>query len=135
MRKIILAVCLLLFIGTMFAGEEVIKKPVTKPKPLVTFIELGSVNCIPCKMMKPVMEEIEKEYGDTISVVFYDVNKNRQMASKYKIKLIPTQVFLDKNGKEFHRHEGFYPKADIMNLVDKHLGIKRVKQESTEVKK
>ena len=39
----------------------------------VTFIELGSVNCIPCKMMQPIMKEIEAEYRGQVRVVFYDV--------------------------------------------------------------
>ena len=42
-------------------------------KPIVTFIELGSVNCIPCKMMQPVMKNIEKKYGSQVKVIFYDV--------------------------------------------------------------
>lgn len=88
-------------------------------KPKVTFIELGSVNCIPCKMMQPVMEAIEKKYGDQVKVIFYDVwtQEQKKYAQQYKIKLIPTQVFLDENGKEFHRHEGFYPEAEIDKLL------------------
>ena len=68
----------------------------------VTFVELGSVKCIPCKMMKPVMEDIEKEYGDQVNVVFYDVwtEEGKPYAQKYKIRIIPTQVFLDNQGKE-----------------------------------
>lgn len=87
--------------------------------PLVTFIELGSVNCIPCKQMQPVMEAIEKKYGDQVKVVFYDVWKPEQKhyAQKYQINLIPTQVFLDDNGKEFHRHQGFYPEAEIDKIL------------------
>jgi thioredoxin 1 len=99
---------------------------VTKPK--VTFIELGSVNCIPCKMMQPVMEAIEKKYGDQVKVVFYDVwtQEQKKYAQEYKIKLIPTQVFLDENGKEFHRHEGFYPEAEIDKLLQgKGLKLKK----------
>ena len=90
---------------------------VTKSK--VTFIELGSVNCIPCKMMQPVMEAIEKKYGDQVKVIFYDVwtNEQKKYAQQYKIKLIPTQVFLDENGNEFHRHEGFYPETEIDKLL------------------
>ena len=44
-------------------------------KPKVTFIELGSVNCIPCKQMQPVMKSIEEKYGEQIKVIFYDVWK------------------------------------------------------------
>jgi thioredoxin 1 len=117
----------LLVIITQDCNAQTSIKKKNKPKPLVTFVELGSVSCTPCKMMKPVMAEIEKAYGDTISVVFHDVSKDRQKASDYKIRVIPTQVFLDKKGKEFYRHEGFFPKEEIIKLVDKQLGIKRTK--------
>ncbi|MBK6912564.1 MAG: thioredoxin family protein [Ignavibacteriales bacterium] len=85
----------------------------------VTFVELGSVNCIPCKQMQPVMKSIEEKYGDQVKVIFYDVWKEDQKkyATQYGIKLIPTQVFLDANGKEFHRHEGFYPEAEIDKIL------------------
>ncbi|MBI9070930.1 MAG: thioredoxin family protein [Melioribacteraceae bacterium] len=88
-------------------------------KAKVTFVELGSVNCIPCKKMQPVMEAIEKKYGDQIEVVFHDVWKpdEKKYAEQYKISLIPTQVFLDENGKEFHRHEGFYPEEEINKIL------------------
>ena len=89
-------------------------------KPKVTFIELGSVNCIPCRMMQPVMKNIEKKYGDQIKVIFYDVwtQEQRKYADIYKIRVIPTQVFLDANGKEFHRREGFYPEAEIDKILE-----------------
>lgn len=90
-------------------------------KPKVTFIELGSVNCIPCKQMQPVMKAIEAKYGGQVKVIFYDVwtKEQRPYADKYGIKLIPTQVFLDENGKEFHRHEGFYPEAEIDKILQR----------------
>lgn len=98
-----------------------------KQKPKVTFIELGSVNCIPCKMMQPVMKTIEEEFGSQIEVVFYDVWKDPAPARKYGIRVIPTQVFLEESGKEFFRHQGFFPKADIEKLlVEK--GLKMLKQ-------
>ncbi|MFC1540971.1 thioredoxin family protein [Candidatus Latescibacterota bacterium] len=85
----------------------------------VTFIELGSVNCIPCKMMQPIMAEIEKEYKDQVNVVFHDVwtKEGQPYAEKYKIKLIPTQVFLDKDGVEYFRHEGFFPKDELVKIL------------------
>ena len=90
-------------------------------KPLVTFVELGSVNCIPCRQMQPVMKAVEEKYGKQVNVVFYDVWKDdqREYAEKYGIKVIPTQVFLDKEGKEFFRHEGFFPEAEIDKLLQK----------------
>jgi thioredoxin 1 len=95
-------------------------------KAKVTFIELGSVNCIPCKQMQPVMKSIEEKYKGQVKVVFHDVWKDKRPAQQYNIKLIPTQVFLDENGKEFFRHEGFYPEEEI----DKLLQTKGLKAES-----
>ena len=94
-------------------------------KPKITFIELGSVNCIPCKKMQPIMKSLEKKYGEQLKVIFYDVwsNEHKDKAKKYGIKLIPTQIFQDENGKEIHRHEGYYPEADI----DKFLQSKGLK--------
>jgi thioredoxin 1 len=65
--------------------------------------------------MQPVMKAIEEKYGSQIKVVFYDVWKEEQAyyASEYKIRLIPTQVFLDINGKELMRHEGFFSEKAI----------------------
>lgn len=81
----------------------------------ITFVELGSVNCIPCKAMQPIMKSIEEKYGDQIEVVFYDVWQadQKRYAQEYKIKLIPTQVFLDKDSNELMRHEGFLPEKEI----------------------
>jgi len=107
-----------LLLMSFLAGINILAQS-KEVKPKVTFIELGSVNCIPCKMMQPVMEAIENKYGDQVKVIFYDVwtNEQKKYAQQYKIKLIPTQVFLDENGKEFHRHEGFYPEAEIDKLL------------------
>lgn len=105
------------------AEEET--KAVKKTQAKVTFVELGSVNCIPCKQMQPVMKAIEEKYGDQVEVIFYDVwtPEQKSYAALYKIKLIPTQVFLDENGMEFHRHEGFYPESEIDKVLQSR-GIK-----------
>ena len=67
-----------------------------------TFVELGSVNCIPCKEMKSVMKAIEEEYAGKVLVVFHDVwtDEGKPYGAQYGIRVIPTQVFIDKSGKE-----------------------------------
>jgi thioredoxin 1 len=121
MKIVHVALFIALFVGTQAAFPQ--KKSIIPAgnKSLMTFVELGSVNCIPCRQMQPVMKAIEKKYGGQIKVVFYDVWKadQRKYAEQYAIKLIPTQVFLDTAGKEFFRHEGFYPEAEIDKLLQK----------------
>ena len=83
----------------------------------VTFIELGADRCIPCRQMQPIMRDVAAEFPNDVQVVFYDVWKDPAPARKYGIQLIPTQVFLDANGKEFHRHVGLYPKEELVALL------------------
>ncbi len=96
-----------------------------KEKYKITFIELGSVRCIPCQEMQPIMKSIEAKYGKDVKVIFYDVwtEEGRSYAAKYKINLIPTQVFLDQDGKEFFRHEGFFPEEELVKVL-KQNGVK-----------
>ncbi len=98
-------------------------QPKAVPKNLPKMIELGAEKCVPCKMMKPIIEELQKDYKDKIEVVFIDVWKDNSAAEKYGIQSIPTQVFLDENGKEFFRHTGFFSKEDILKTFEDH-GIK-----------
>jgi thioredoxin 1 len=84
----------------------------------ITFVELGSVNCIPCRQMQPVMRSIEEKFGSQVKIIFHDVWKDKKPAQEYGIQLIPTQVFLDENGKEFYRHEGFFAENEIINLFE-----------------
>ncbi len=91
--------------------------PPAPSKAQVTFIELGSVSCIPCRAMQPVMRDLEKKFGDQIRIVFYDIIQDDAPGKTYNIRVMPTQVFLDKDGKEFHRHEGFYPLKSIESLL------------------
>jgi len=91
----------------------------------VTFIELGSVRCIPCQQMQPVMKSIHEKYGTQVQVVFHDVwtPEGRPFADQYTIQAIPTQVFLDENGKEFFRHEGYFPEEELVKVL-KTKGVK-----------
>ncbi len=106
--------------GTILVTDE-IKLDFSKYK--ITFIELGSVNCIPCRQMQPIMKEIAAEYPGQVRVVFYDVWKNPAPGEYYKIQLIPTQVFVDEGGNEVIRHVGLFPKEEIIKILKDH-GVK-----------
>ena len=99
--------------------KEAAKKEIAKDKPKVTFVELGSVNCIPCKAMKKVMDELEAKYPKDLRIIFYDVwtEQGRKDAESYGIRSIPTQVFLDETGKEFFRHEGYFPQESLEQVL------------------
>jgi thioredoxin 1 len=105
------------------ATEVTQKKEEIKYK--VTFVELGSVRCIPCQKMQPVMKAIEEKYAGQVKVVFHDVwtPEGQPFGKKYGIESIPTQVFLDENGKEFSRHVGYFPEEELVKVL-KQKGVK-----------
>lgn len=127
MKKFTIALLLLVFCSlfcSQISGEQaneedliITDEQLDFSKHKVTFIELGADKCIPCKAMQPVMREIAQEYKGTIQVVFYDVWKTPKYAKDYGIQMIPTQVFIDKNGEEIFRHVGFFPKEDIIKML------------------
>jgi thioredoxin 1 len=134
MRKQVLrSISLLLFVGLLSVCSHAANAKTDEKKQgvaqentyLVTFVELGSVRCIPCKMMQPIMKDIEKDYAGQVKVVFHDVwtPEGEPFAASFKIRVIPTQVFLDKDGEEYFRHEGFFPKEELVKIL-KQKGVK-----------
>ena len=118
-------VCMLMFFSSALAQGRQIKSLSPIINPQVTFVELGSKSCIPCRLMQPVMRAVESRFGSQVKVIFYDVSsdEHRRYAELYSIRLIPTQVFLNNAGKEFFRHEGFFSEAEITKLL-KSQGLK-----------
>jgi thioredoxin 1 len=85
----------------------------------MVMLELGSVGCVPCEQMKPVMEKLKTNYRGKLEVLFVDVSSDRETSRRFKVFAIPTQVFLDRNGNEFHRHMGFYGYEEIDPVLKK----------------
>lgn len=77
----------------------------------ITFLEFGSKGCSACKRMEGVMEEIREKYPDKVNVVFVNIllPENQLLMKYYGIAAIPTQVLLNREGKEYFRHTGYYP--------------------------
>lgn len=97
--------------GTKEDPQMDIKGQQTKKLPML--IDLGKGTCIPCKKMKPILDELKAEYEGRAVVKIIDLRYERQAARKYGIRLIPTQIFFDADGNEVYRHEGFMDKKSI----------------------
>ena len=120
-QRVMVVAGLVVAVGVVLAVKQREKKPepVSEPEVVVAetlpaLIDLGAGKCIPCKMMAPILEELAVEYADQFSVTVYDVWEQEEYAKQYGIRSIPTQIFLDADGVELYRHEGFMAKADIL---------------------
>ena len=91
-------------------------------KGMVTMVDLGAKKCIPCKMMAPIMEKMEKAYKGKAHVIFIDVWENRNQAPRFKIRAIPTQIFFNEQGEEVYRHVGFLDEKSIVGQMTK-MGV------------
>ena len=87
-------------------------------KALPALLELGSVNYVSCKMMAPILDELRETFDGQLDVDFIDVWKDEEAGKQYGIRSIPTQIFFDAEGSEIFRHEGFYPREDIVAKWD-----------------
>lgn len=130
MRKFIRCLLLLGFLALPLTGcssdeptaSHLEPAGVVPVKGMVTMVDLGADSCIPCKMMMPIIEKLEKKYRGKAAIVFIDVWKDKEPAKRFGVRAIPTQIFFDKNGKEIYRHTGFMGEADIVSQLKK-MGV------------
>lgn len=82
-------------------------------------VDFGSNSCLPCRKLRPILEEIKKEKGGQVEVLVIDVNKHQGLSREYKVRVIPTLVFFDAGGKEVFRTQGFMSKAALLEHLAK----------------
>lgn len=83
---------------------------------MITLIDFWAEWCAPCKMMEPILEELEKELKGTAEIKKVNVDEKPEEASKFGVMGIPTYVIM-KDGKEVARKVGFTPKDELLKIV------------------
>ena len=110
-RHVMVAVIALALAGVAITASA--QQTAAKPG-LPRLLELGSKDCIPCKAMAPILDELAKTFAGKLDVQFIDVVKDLAAIDKYGVKTIPTQIFFSAEGRELFRHVGFLSRADIL---------------------
>jgi len=119
MNRLLVIITCMLVLGAGAAHAELpsatdtnVRQALSSGKPAV--IDLGARTCIPCKKMAPILESLSGEYRGRASVLFIDVHEDQAAARKFRVQMIPTQIFFNAQGKEVKRHIGFMDKPDIV---------------------
>jgi len=81
-------------------------------------VDFSAEWCGPCKMMAPILKDLKKEIGDTVTIIKVDVDKNPQAASAYQVQGVPTLI-LFKNGQPLWRQSGVVQKAGLLGVIKK----------------
>lgn len=81
---------------------------------LPRLVDLGATRCIPCIKMAPILDELRSEFAGKFEVHFIDIWLNQEAGETYNLRVIPTQIFFDAEGRELFRHEGFYSRQQIL---------------------
>lgn len=93
-----------------------------KPGGIPRIVDLGMGKCIPCKMMAPILDELTEEYRGRVIIEVIDIGDKPEAVKEYGMRIMPTQIFLDAEGNEFWRHEGFLAKEDIVEKL-REMGV------------
>lgn len=91
-------------------SEKVLKSP------LPVGVYFWAEWCPPCRMAKPVINELAKEFEGKMVVGKIDVDKSQELAQKYSVMSVPTLIFF-KGGKEVERIVGFPGKAGYLEKI------------------
>lgn len=103
------------------AARDAAKAPLVPVIGMVTVVEFGAEYCPPCRLMKPILQNAQREYRGRAAVISVDVTKHQSLATRLDVRVIPTLVFYDAMGQELARHEGYLDKRDLYAQLDKML--------------
>ena len=87
---------------------------INQDKPVL--IDFFASWCGPCQMLAPILNEVKDYFGDKISIIKIDVDKNQDLAAKFQVRGVPTMMLFRK-GSQLWRQSGVLQKEDIIQII------------------
>ena len=86
----------------------------------ITVVDFFASWCGPCRMMAPILEEIQEELGDSVKICKVDVDESEELARKYGVMMIPTIIIFE-NGEVREKHVGLWQKDEALDEIKSYL--------------
>ena len=87
-----------------------------------TLVDFYATWCGPCKAMVPVLDQAKNEMGDKVRIIKIDVDKNPELADKFKIRGVPTFI-LFKKGAVIWRQSGGMDAKTLISKIQPHFSL------------
>ena len=127
MKRLLPLACVLILAGQLATCRAVAAEP---PPPgrlavagMFTMVDFGADWCVPCRPMAPILEKLAREYQGRAAVVLVDAGRHRNLARRFEVAALPTQIFFDRKVNEVYRHVGFWGKEGIADRLSR-LGVR-----------
>ena len=127
MRLFVTSVAIILVLGGAAHAElpaataTTVNQALSSGKP--TLIDFGLRTCNVCKKMAPYLESLVNDYRGQANVLFIDVRADQATAKRFRVQMLPAQIFINPQGKEVQRHTGFMDKEGLIKGL-KSAGLK-----------
>ena len=102
------------------AADNPLDKALQKDVPVLA--DFGRNNCVPCKMMKPILDDLKEQYAGRAEILIIQTDEYPGVTRRVGVRAIPTQIFYDAEGNEVDRHQGFMSREAIVKKL-KEMGV------------
>lgn len=86
----------------------------------LVLIDFSAEWCGPCQTLAPILKEVKQHFGEQLSIIKIDVDKNQALARNFGIQGVPTLI-LYKGGQQIWRQSGLLPKSELVCIISPHL--------------